>query len=188
MAIVSYIRVSSQGQNLSRQREAMKGFEIDKVFEEKASAKNNQRPVLQEMLSWLREGDTLIIHSIDRISRSTKDLLEIVEILEEKGVQLISIKESIDTKTHVGKFFITIVGAIAEFEYSTIKERQMEGIEVAKKKGKFKGRAPIELDENFIKKYEEYKKRKIKTKKELAEILKISRPTLNKLIEKHEKV
>lgn len=183
---VAYIRVSSVSQNLARQKEALKGYDIDKVFEEKASAKDTNRPVLQEMLAWVREDDTVIIHSFDRISRSTKDLLNIVEQLEEKGVQLISIKDDIDTKTPIGKFMLTLLGAIAELERANLKERQMEGVKLAVKEGKFKGSKPIEIDDYFIVQYEKYKSRRIKTKRELAETLDLSRPTLNRLIKEYE--
>ena len=182
----TYLRVSSVSQSLKRQKEALKDYHIDRVFEEKASAKDTNRPVLQEMLAWLREGDTLIIHSFDRISRSTKDLLDIVEQLEEKGVQLISIKENIDTKTPMGKFMLTLLGGIAELERANLRERQAEGILVAKREGKFKGSKPIEIDDYFIVQYEKYKSRRIKTKRELAETLDISRPTLNRLIKEYE--
>lgn len=183
---VAYIRVSSVGQNYSRQLEALEGYDIDKVFKEKASASDTDRPALQEMLTWVRENDTVIIHSFDRISRSTKDLLEIVEQLEEKQVQLISLKENVDTKTPMGKFMLTMIGAIAELELANIRERQAEGIASAVKEGKFKGSEPIKIDDYFIVQYEKYKSRRIKTKRELAETLDISRPTLNKLINEYE--
>ena len=144
---VAYIRVSTEEQHEARQKEAMKGFGIDKYFIEKKSGKDADRPQLQAMLEFVREGDTVYIHSLDRLARSTKDLLAIVEQLQAKGVELHSNKESIDTSTATGKLMLTMIGAIAEFERQNLLERQREGIAIAKQQGKYKGRKPIPIDE-----------------------------------------
>lgn len=180
--IVQYIRVSTIEQNEARQVEALKKYNADKTFMEKVSAKDTNRPQLQAMLDYVREGDTVVIHEFSRLARSTKDLLEIVETLNNKGVQLISNKENLDTSTATGKLMLTMIGAIAEFERQQLLERQKEGIAVAKKEGKFKGRQVKDINnELFSKCYAEYKLRKI-NKVEFAEKLNISRPTLDKLL------
>ena len=182
---VAYIRVSTEEQHEARQKEAMKGFGIDKYFIEKKSGKNADRPQLQAMLAFVREGDTVYIHSLDRLARSTKDLLAIVEQLQAKGVELHSNKESIDTSTATGKLMLTMLGAIAEFERQNLLERQREGIAIAKEQGKYKGRKQVRPDA-WAEAYAKYKAREIKSISELARVLGISRPTVYKLIEQEE--
>lgn len=180
--VVAYIRVSTVMQNEARQVEALEKFNIEKWFIEKVSGKDTNRPKLQEMLEFVREGDTVYIHDFSRLARSTKDLLEIVETLNNKGVALISNKENLDTSTPTGKLMLTMIAAINEFERQNLLERQAEGIEIAKREGKFKGGQVKKIDEElFARKYAEYKLRKI-TKSQLAEALNISRPTLDKLL------
>lgn len=179
---VCYIRVSTIEQNEARQKEAMKGKNIDKWYIEKISAKDTNRPKLQEMLEFVREGDIIYIHDFSRLARSTKDLLDIVELLNKKGVILKSNKENLDTGTPTGKLMLTMIGAINEFERQNLLERQKEGIEIAKREGKFKGGQVKRIsEETFIKYYEEYKQRTI-SKSQLAKKLEISRPTLDKLL------
>lgn len=179
---VAYIRVSTVEQNEARQLEAMQNKDIEKFFTEKVSGKDANRPQLKAMLDYVREGDIVYIHDFSRLARSTKDLLEIVELLNNKGVTLISNKENIDTSTPTGKLMLTMIGAIAEFERANLLERQKEGIEIAKREGKYKGGQVKSIDDStFNRFYEKYKSREI-TKTELAEVLNISRPTLNKLL------
>lgn len=179
---VAYIRVSTVEQNEERQIKAIEPFEIDKWYIEKVSGKDINRPKLQELLDFVREGDVSYIHDFSRLARSTKDLLEIVEMLSRKGVVLHSNKENIDTSTPTGKLMLTMIGAIAEFERQNLLERQREGIALAKAKGKFKGRQVKEIDRvKFNREYNRYKKRDI-NKKQLSEILHISRPTLDKIM------
>lgn len=185
MSKIAYVRVSTVEQNESRQREALEKYDIDKWFTEKVSAKDTNRPKLQEMLDYVREGDTIYIHDFSRLARSTKDLLNIVEELNNKGVQLVSNKENIDTSTPTGKLMLTMIGAIAEFERQNLLERQREGIAIAKREGKYKGRKEVKVD-NFSIFYEQYKHREI-NKSQLAKKLEISRPTLDKLISEYEK-
>lgn len=181
---LAYVRVSTVEQNEERQIEALKKFNIEKWFTEKVSGKNMDRPKLQEMLDFCREGDTIYIHDFSRLARSTKDLLDIVERLKEKGVHLVSNKENIDSSTPQGKLMLTMIAAIYEFERENMLERQREGIAIAKREGKFKGRKPLELDD-FNKYYELYVSRQI-TKSEMARKLNISRPTLDKMIKAKE--
>lgn len=181
---LAYVRVSTVEQNEERQIEALKKFNIEKWFTEKVSGKNMDRPKLQEMLDFCREGDTIYIHDFSRLARSTKDLLDIVERLKEEGVHLVSNKENIDSSTPQGKLMLTMIAAIYEFERENMLERQREGIAIAKREGKFKGRKPLELDD-FDKYYELYISRQI-TKSEMARKLNISRPTLDKMIKAKE--
>lgn len=126
-------------QNEQRQIEAMKPFNIEKWFIEKISAKDTNRPKLQELLEFAREGDTIHVHDFSRLARSTKDLLDIVEQLSQKNIYLVSNKENIDTSTPTGKLMLTMIGAINEFERYNLLERQREGIAIAKRNGKYKG-------------------------------------------------
>ena len=135
-----YLRVSTIDQNLDRQYEAMKKYDIpeENYFVEKCSGKNTDRPELQRLLGTVESGDTIHIHDFSRLSRSTADLLKIVENLNERGVILISNKENLDTSTPTGKLMLTMIGAINEFERQNMLERQAEGIAIAKEKGKFR--------------------------------------------------
>lgn len=181
---VAYVRVSTVEQNEERQIEGLKKYGIEKWFTEKASGKNMNRPQLQQALEFVRDGDTLFVHDFSRLARSTKDLLDIAERLDKKGVRLVSNKENIDTHTTTGKLMLTMIGAIAEFERANILERQREGIAIAKAKGVYKGRkASIDKIPNdkwdFY--YDLYLRRDL-SKAGLARKLGVSRPTLEKLL------
>ena len=180
---VAYVRVSTVEQNEARQLESLKKYDIKKWFVEKVSGKNMDRPKLQELLDFVREGDTVYIHDFSRLARSTSDLLKLVEFFKEKGVHLVSNKENIDSSTPTGKLMLTMIGAINEFERTNLLERQREGIAIAKAAGKYKGRKAIKID-HFSEYYEKYRTRVV-NKKQLAEELGISRPTLNKLIKEY---
>lgn len=181
---LAYIRVSTAEQNEARQLEAMRAYHIEKYFTEKVSGKDANRPKLQELLEYAREGDTVHVHDFSRLARSTKDLLEIVETLTKKGVTLVSNKEHIDTGTPTGKLMLTMIGAIAEFERACILDRQREGIAIAKRNGKYKGGKRKRVY-GFEEGYQRYKAREV-TKAQLAKELHISRPTLDKLISEYE--
>lgn len=182
---VAYIRVSTIEQNEQRQLEAMKRFPIERWFIEKVSAKDTNRPRLQEMLDFVRDGDTVHIHDFSRLARSVKDLLEVVERLNEKGVALVSNKESIDSSTPTGKLMLTMIGAINEFERTNLLERQREGIAIARQEGAYKGRKAVTVPD-FSQHYARYMRREI-TKSALAKELGISRPTLDRLIAEQQK-
>ena len=159
---VGYVRVSTVDQNEERQIEGLKKYQIDKWFTEKISGKNMNRPKFKEMFDYVREGDTIYVHDFSRLARSTKDLLDIVEFLNKKNVHLVSNKENIDSSTPSGKLMLTVVGAIYEFERVNLLERQREGIEIAKKNGKYKGRKKINVNkEEWNRLYDLYSKRKI---------------------------
>ena len=175
--------VSTVEQNEARQLEGLQKHNIDKWFTEKVSAKDANRPKLQELLEFARQGDTVFIHDFSRMARSTKDLLAIVEQLTAKGVHLVSNKENIDTSTATGKLMLTMIGAINEFERTNLLERQREGIAIAVREGKYKGRKEVQID-NFPTAYERYLRREV-NKAQLAKELNVSRPTLDKLIKEH---
>ncbi len=139
---VGYIRVSTNSQNTDRQLE---GIKLDQVFEDKASGKNTDRPELTACLKHLREGDTLHVHSMDRLARNLDDLRGIVRDLTARGVVVHFHKEGLDFRgddSPISQLLLSMMGAFAEFERSLIKERQMEGIAIAKTKGIYKGRKP----------------------------------------------
>ena len=179
---IAYVRVSTVEQNEARQLEGLKKYNIDRWFTEKVSGKDTNRPQLQNLLDFVREGDTVYVHDFSRLARSTKDLLDIVDRLNRKNVHLVSNKENLDTSTPTGKLMLTVVAAIAEFERANLLERQREGISVAKAAGKYKGRKEITIpDSDWSNLYDQYMQRKI-TKTEFAKQLHISRPTLDRLI------
>jgi len=121
---IAYVRVSTVEQNEQRQLEGLKNYKIDKWFTEKVSAKDTNRPQLKLMIDFAREGDTIYIWDFSRLARSTKDLLDVVEDLTNKGVHLRSVKENLDTSTPSGKLMLTMIGAINEFERANMLERQ----------------------------------------------------------------
>lgn len=182
---IAYVRVSTVEQNEARQREALKTFNIDKWFVEKASGKDAKRPVLQEMLEYIREDDTVYVEEFSRLGRSTADLLATVQRIEDSGAKFVSLKENFDTKTPAGKLQMTMMAAIAEFERAMILERQREGIAIAKREGKYKGRKAVSVP-NIEEYYQKYMTRQ-GTKTSIAAELGISRTTLDKLFKVFEK-
>ena len=148
MALIGYARVSTQEQNEARQLEVFEQLHVDKCFIDKCSGKDAARPQLKAMRDYVREGDIVVVTEYARLARSVKDLIEIIDELASKEVQLKSIKEQIDTTTPQGKLMLTIFAGLAEFERDMILQRQREGIEIAKRAGKYKGRTPIPFDEN----------------------------------------
>jgi DNA invertase Pin-like site-specific DNA recombinase len=140
---IGYIRVSTVEQNTIRQEVLLRELSVDELFIDKASGKNTDRPELKRMVAYVRQGDTVIVESISRFARNTRDLLDLIEQLTAKQVEFISKKEAIDTTTPTGKFMLTIFGAVAELEWEYILQHQHEGIAIAKEQGKYKGRKPI---------------------------------------------
>lgn len=141
---IGYIRISSADQNTARQEVLMHELGVDQVYIDRMSGKNTDRPELRRMMNFVREGDTVIVESISRFARNTRDLLELVEQLTQKHVEFVSKKEAIDTSTPTGKFMLTVFGAVAELEREYILQRQREGIAIAKENGVYTGRKPIE--------------------------------------------
>lgn len=181
---VAYVRVSTEDQNEARQIEALGKFEIERWFKEKVSGKDIKREQLQLLLDFVRENDEVYVMDFSRLSRSVGDLLHIVETLNNKGVKLVSLKESLDTSSATGKLMLTVIGAIAEFERQNILERQREGIAIAKREGKYKGRKAKEL-ENFSMVYENWKKGEISAVA-ASKILEINRGTFYQRVKKYE--
>lgn len=180
----SYIRVSTVEQNEARQIAGLEQYNIEKQFIEKVSAKDTKRPELQKVLEFLREGDSLYVLDFSRLARSTKDLLDIVEYLDKKNVTLVSHKENIDTSTPTGRLMLTMIAAINTFERENLLERQREGIAIAKKEGKYKG-SNTKTIKDFDTHYSRYMAREV-SKLQLAKQLKISRPTLDRMIKEYE--
>ena len=140
---VGYARISTEGQQVARQEIILQNLGVERVFVETCSGKNTDRPELKKMLTFIREGDTVVIESISRLARNTKDLLLLVDEFSKRGVAFVSQKENIDTTTPTRKFILTVFGAIAELERDYILQRQAEGIAIAKANGVYKGRKPI---------------------------------------------
>ena len=139
---VGYVRVSTVDQNTERQ---LDGLKLDKVFTDHASGKDTNRPQFKAMLAHVREGDELVVHSMDRLARSTVDMLNTVDELTARGVRVRFLKEGLtfgDTANPCNELMLTIMAAVAQFERSLLLERQREGIAIAKTKGKYKGRKP----------------------------------------------
>jgi DNA invertase Pin-like site-specific DNA recombinase len=202
---IGYIRVSTMEQNTARQEILMDKYGIPQkaIYIEKVSGKDTNRPQLQAMLkfidefnnvqekmkeqseSYQKEELTLIVESISRFARNTRDLLELVETLKQKNVNFISQKEAIDTTTASGKFMLTVFGAVAELERDYILQRQREGIEIAKQEGKYKGRKKIEVDKNFETVYKKWKSEEITATKAM-EILELKRNTFYRRVKEYE--
>lgn len=139
---IGYVRVSTEEQNTARQEIMLRELGVDELFVDRASGKNADRPELNRMMNFVRRGDTVIVESISRFVRNTRDLLDLVERLTEKQVEFVSRKEAIDTTTPTGKFMLTVFAAVAELEREYILQRQREGIAIAKQQGKYRGRPP----------------------------------------------
>ena len=173
---IGYVRVSSVDQNPERQLE---GLDLDKTFLDKASGKNTDRPQLEAMIDYARDGDVVFVHSMDRLARNLDDLRRVVFKLTDKHVKIQFVKENISftgEDSAMSKLLLSMMGAFAEFERSIIKERQLEGIAIAKKKGVYSGRKPS-LDEDKLEELNRLLEEGEK-KSEIARKLKISRETL----------
>lgn len=192
MAKIGYIRVSTQEQNTGRQYELLKerGIKLDKVYEEHVSGKNTNRPQLQAMLDYVREGDTVYIESISRLARNTRDFLNIIESLQSKKVELVSLKESIDTSTPTGKFMLSVFAALYQLERENILERQKEGIALALEERKKDGSRPygrpsVKMSDTFPANYKKWKDGKI-TATEFMKKESLPRTTFYRLVKQYE--
>ena len=145
--IFAYARVSTSDQNLDRQLDALKKYGVDQVYNEKITGTKRDRPELNKMLDRMTAGDTVVIESLSRLGRSTKDLIELVELFESKSVNLVSLKESIDTSTPTGKLLFTLMSAIAQFERDCIAERTREGLKAARARGRAGGRPKTNIEQ-----------------------------------------
>jgi DNA invertase Pin-like site-specific DNA recombinase len=179
---VGYARVSTDDQNLNLQRGALKHAGCEQLFEDQLIGAKAERPDLQQALQYARAGDTLVVWRLDRLSRSLKDLIEMVTLLESKGIGLKSLHEAIDTSSSSGKLIFHIFGALAEFERNLIRERTQAGLQAARARGR-KGGRPKALNKDkqalAVKLYDERKH----TVDQICEMMGISKPTLYKYIE-----
>lgn len=141
---IGYVRVSTPEQNTLRQEALMEQLGVEQVYVDRMSGKDTHRPQLQKMLEFVRQGDTVVVESISRFARNTRDLLELVERLRKKEVGFVSQKEAIDTATPAGQFMLTVFAAVAQLERDYILQRQREGIQLAREQGKYAGRKPME--------------------------------------------
>lgn len=144
--IFGYARVSTEQQNLDRQLDALEKYGVDMIFNEKMTGTKRDRPELSKMLDRMTIGDTVVVESLSRLGRSTKDLIELVELFEQRGVHLVSLKESIDTSTSTGRLLFTLMSAIAQFERDVIADRTREGLRSARARGRCGGRPKVDAD------------------------------------------
>ena len=179
--IIGYARVSTQDQNLDRQLDALNKAGCERIFNEKMTGTHSARPELQMMLMTLRSGDTLVVESFSRLSRSTKDLLDMVERLSKLGVHLISLKEDLDTNTATGKMMLTVMSALSQFERDLIAERTKEGLKAARARGRHGGRPRSGSDKDRQQAYAMYQAN-IMSCQEIADKFHVSLSTLNRWI------
>ena len=145
---IGYARVSTQDQNLDRQLDNLRAAGCERIFNEKMTGTKSDRPELKTMLLTLRSGDILVIDSFSRLSRSTKDLLDLVEKLTDMGVHLVSLKENLDTTTATGKLMLTMLSALSQFERDLIAERTIDGLKAARARGRCGGRPRVGTDKD----------------------------------------
>ncbi len=192
--VVGYIRVSSESQNTDRQ---LDGINLDKTFIEKISGSKKNRPELNRLIEYVRDGDTVVVHSLDRLARDLSNLISIVEMLNKKGVTLKSLKENLTfngSNNSLDKFLLHILGAVAEFQRALLKEAQKEGIRKAKQKGMYKGRKPAltpaqveELKEIAQQKYTSLESWKKTSWQDVADKFNVSRKTIFNYLQKIDK-
>ena len=183
---IAYIRVSSKDQNTGRQIEAMKSHNIERIFEEKISGKDTNRPALKAMLDYAREGDTIYVESFSRLARNMLDLLKIIDELSTKKIGFVSLKESIDTTTPTGRLQLGVFAAIYQFERECSKERQREGIDLALAEGRTYGRPQeYHIDNNFISVYQQWKTGSITAVKAM-ELVGMKKVTFYKRVKEYE--
>jgi DNA invertase Pin-like site-specific DNA recombinase len=183
-----YVRVSTKEQKTARQEVLQKDYKVDQVYIDKCSGKDTNRPQLKAMFSKLRKGDTVIVESYSRISRSTKDLLNIVEQLNYSGVNFISVKEKLDTTTPTGRLMLTMFAGLYQFEREVMLDRQREGIAIARQQGKYKdvGRKKIKPnDKIFATLYKQWKNKEIKAK-DFMQALGLKRNTFYRRVKEFE--
>ena len=180
MKIYGYARVSTSDQILDRQLDMLNKYGVDELYSEKMTGTKRDRPELQRLLNTLSEGDTVVVESLSRLGRSTKNLIELMELFNEKGVNLVSLKESIDTTTPTGKLLFTLISAISQFERDCLAERTKEGLASARARGR-KGGRPF-ADNSAVNKAIRLYDSKEYTVSEITELTGISRSTLYRRI------
>jgi DNA invertase Pin-like site-specific DNA recombinase len=177
--IYGYARVSATDQNLDTQLDALKRFGVDEIVSEKVSGVSKNKQALDSLIASLSAGDVLVVIRMDRLGRNTLQLLELVEQLEQKDVHLVILDMNIDTRTPTGKFFLTIMAGFSELDRTMIKEKQRAGIELAKQKGKYKGRPKKYTDKSSkMNQAMEWYEQGDKTVKEISNVLGIGEATI----------
>ena len=171
-----YARVSTEQQNLARQIDMLKAYGVDYIFNEKITGTKRDRPELLKLIDRIMEGNTVVIESLSRLGRSTKDLIELVELFDKKGVHLVSLKEQIDTSTPAGRLLFTLMSAIAQFERDVIAERTKEGLNAARARGRVGGRP--KTDSQKLKQAIKLYQTKQYSIKEIEELTGIKKSTL----------
>ena len=179
--IVGYARVSTEEQNLDMQLDNLKDRGCERIYQEKITGIRADRPELNRMFEVLRSGDTLVIDSFSRLSRSTKDLLDIVERLSGMGVNMVSLKEQLDTTTATGKLMLTMLSALSQFERDIIAERTRDGLKAARARGRMGGR-PRKGDEKTKAKALKLYAANTMTNGEIAKVSGVSTATFNRWI------
>lgn len=192
--VVGYVRVSSTDQNTDRQ---LDGIALDRIFTDKMTGSTKDRPQLKAMLDYVRYGDTVVVHSLDRLARSLEDLIFIINQLNQKGVSFKSIKDNLTfdgiNNSPMDKFFLHILGAVSELERALIRERQKEGIAKAKQRGVYKGRKPsltpekqAIIEERLAKKEKDLESYKAISYQSIANEIGVSLATLNRYLKKRQ--
>ncbi|HIG0327264.1 TPA: recombinase family protein [Legionella pneumophila] len=179
--LIGYARVSTDDQNLNLQHDALKNAGCEKIFDDQITGSKIQRPGLDAILEFSRKGDVIVVWRLDRLSRSLKDLIDVVALLDSKGIGLKSLHESIDTSSSSGKLIFHIFGALAEFERNLIRERTHAGLKAARARGKMGGR-PKKLNAEKAKLAQDLYNEKKRTIKQICELIGISKPTLYKYL------
>lgn len=178
---IGYARVSTQEQNLDRQMDNLRAAGCERIFNEKMTGTKSDRPELKTMLLTLRSGDILVIDSFSRLSRSTKDLLHLVDQLTAMGVHLVSLKENLDTTTATGKLMLTMLSALSQFERDLIAERTIDGLKAARARGRHGGRPRSGTDKDRQQAYAMYQAN-IMSCQDIANKFGISLSTLNRWV------
>ena len=178
---IGYARVSTQDQNLDRQLDNLRFAGCERIFNEKMTGTKSDRPELKTMLLTLRSGDVLVIDSFSRLSRSTKDLLDLVEKLTAMGVHLVSLKENLDTTTATGKLMLTMLSALSQFERDLIAERTVDGLKAARARGRVGGRPSLGSEKDRKQALAMYRSNAM-TNSEIAQRFGVSLSTLNRWI------
>lgn len=182
--LVGYCRISTVEQNEARQIEKLRELGCEKIYIDKCSGKNTNRPEFNKMMDYVRDGDTVYVTEWSRLSRSTMDLLTTLNTLELKGVIVKSVKEDFDTSTPQGKLILTVFAAISQFERELILQRQAEGISIAKQQGKYKGRQPKEYDNELLEKCFSGLANKTMSISEVARQLNVTRQTVYNMLKR----
>ena len=181
---VGYIRSSSISQNNEYQLKDLEKQNIEKYFIDKATGRNTDRKEFKQMLNFIREGDEVYIYDLSRLSRNLKEMLEIIDDFNNNNIRIISIKENIDSITPTGRLMLSMIGAVNEFIVTNQREKQLEGIKLAKEKGKYKGRKKIDYPKNWNETIEKWKRRDI-TATQAMQITGLKKATFYRLLKEY---